>query len=633
MKRMYIVNASIIVLLLFCLNGFASAPCNLTPTFHNSSLSSCSFILEDKEQKHNEKDVVKLLVKNQFKPSENGINENRNLHWLSFSLTQDHVDSLLILIKFSDLRGVWVIKNDSLTPIDYAGYLPEYDTFYGTVFKDNHRFIYILSRGDTIQFLCKTYPKYLEHGSAEPFIYDAKMYEREQQANLSLTTFFNGLTLGMMLLFLTIAILVYFFFRHRAYLVYIIYLVFVITYVWRDFEYLNVYFFSTMKYVPWYQTKLIMNCLIGTSYIYFIKYFLNTKTDFPAVHLILNILMWLLVIIIPIDYIGSEILELWSYRFGLYYAGAVVLITQLFYNAYFIRSPDPMARYIVYGTFFLAIGAISIPLLDVAIHTWVVRICFILEMIFFTAALSQNIKKVRRAKTTAEAALKEAKIRFEYESEMKISKERELTAETIRTEIARDIHDEIGAELTKISLSSHLLSKSTKIQDEEIKEKIAKLGEDAIQANLQLRQLLFSINPDFDHFADMQAYFTELATSFFAQSDIKIHFEMKSDNFSHKVDRIVKSQLMLIYKEILNNISKHANATNVIIALNQHEPGKYILYVKDDGMGFDLEEIKMFSTGLSNIKARCERIHANLDIVSERNAGVEISIIGPIFNI
>jgi signal transduction histidine kinase len=148
-----------------------------------------------------------------------------------------------------------------------------------------------------------------------------------------------------------------------------------------------------------------------------------------------------------------------------------------------------------------------------------------------------------------------------------------------------------------------------------------------------LRQLLFSINPDFDHFADMQAYFTELATSFFAQSEIKIHFEMKSDNFSHKVDRIVKSQLMLIYKEILNNISKHANATNVIIALNLHEPGKYILYVKDDGMGFDLEEIKMFSTGLSNIKARCERIHANLDIVSERNAGVEISIIGPIFNI
>ena len=591
---------------LLSLNLFSYAQsietCFLDKTFHGQSLMSCSQYLVDQNGKLTHHQVLNHFLNGKFKPSKNNPNDNRNLHWLYFSVTQNYTNDLLISVKFSDLREAWMIKKDGLMPVAYAGYVPDYDTLFKTVFKENHRFIYSLARGDTIQFLCKTYPKYLEHGLAEPLIFDARVYEREQQSNLSLTTFFNGLTLGMMLLFLIIAILVYFFFRHRAYLVYIIYLVFVITYIWRDFEYLNVYFFSTMKYIPWYQTKLIMNCLIGTSYIYFIKYFLNTKADFPAVHRILNILMWLLIIIIPIDYIGSEVLELWSYRFGLYYAGSVVLVTQLFYNAYFIRSPDPMARYIVYGTFFLALGAISIPLLDVAIHTWVVRICFILEMIFFTAALSQNIKKVRRSKIATEAALTEAKIRFEYESEMKISKEQELTAETIRTEIARDIHDEIGAELTKISLSSHLLSKSTKIHDEEIKEKIAKLGEDAIQANLQLRQLLFSINPDFDHFADMQAYFTELATSFFAQSDIKIHFEMKSDNFSHKVDRIVKSQLMLIYKEILNNISKHAKATNVIIALNLREPGKYILYVKDDGVGFDHGEIKMFSTGLSNIK-------------------------------
>ena len=54
---------------------------------------------------------------------------------------------------------------------------------------------------------------------------------------------------------------------------------------------------------------------------------------------------------------------------------------------------DPVVRYIVLGTFFLTLGAISIPIFDVSIHTWIVRVCFILEMIFLRLLLSQKNKK------------------------------------------------------------------------------------------------------------------------------------------------------------------------------------------------------------------------------------------------
>ena len=70
--------------------------------------------------------------------------------------------------------------------------------------------------------------------------------------------------------------------------------------------------------------------------------------------------------------------------------------------------------------------------------------------------------------------MKESQIRHAYETQIKLSHERQKIEGKYRNEIARDIHDEIGAELTKISLATHLLSKSDMIINEGIRNKIAK---------------------------------------------------------------------------------------------------------------------------------------------------------------
>lgn len=591
----------------------------------------CLLVLPDGQSVYSENEVFDARNSKKFVPVET-VSESqlRQLHWLKISVVQNFAEELALVLKFSDLRGAWQVQNDQLRSAFYSGYVPSYDTAHHAVMKDNHRFIFKLKAKDTLTFLFKTYPKYLERGDVIPTLYDLKKYEHDNYITTNISTLLNGIVLGIMLLFLSIAFLVFFLYREQSYLAYIFYLVFVIAYLWRDFEYLNLFFFSTMKYVAWHETKLLMNCVIGTSYILFIKLLLNTKVQHPKVDKILTVFMVLLIIAVPLDYIGSEWMNWWHYKVGMYYAGGTALVTQIFYNTYFIRDKDPVVRYIVVGTFFLTLGAISIPIFDVSIHTWIVRICFILEMIFFTAALSQKIKKIYKERNRVENELKESQIRHEYETQIKLAHERQTTEEKIRNEIARDIHDEVGAELVKISLASHVLSKSDRISDDDIKNKILKIGHDASQTHKQLRQLLFSINPTYDHFNVIQLYFKEIATLYFSDTQIQVVFDSPSSNMNPKMDRIVKSQILLILKEGMQNIVRHANATKVFISLNMISPDHYKLIIKDDGQGFDGTAKHVFSEGLKNMKARAAKINAQYAINSAPKNGTEIIVSGPV---
>lgn len=623
----------LVVICIFINNGnlFSQETCLLDKYFHGKKLMQCLFILPDGESVYSEDAVFDALNSEKFVPVET-ISETqlRQLHWLKIRVSQNFEEELELVLKFSDLRGAWQVQNNQLKSAFYSGYEPSYDTAHQAVLKDNHRFIFKLKHKDTLTFLFKTYPKYLERGDVIPTLYDLKKYEHDNYVTTNISTLLNGIVLGIMLLFLSIAFLVFFLYKEQSYLAYIFYLIFVLAYLWRDFEYLNLFFFSTMKYVAWHETKLIMNCVIGTSYILFIKLLLNTKVQHPKVDKILTVFMVLLVIAVPLDYIGSEWMNWWHYKVGMYYAGGTALVTQIFYNAYFIRDKDPVVRYIVVGTFFLTLGAISIPIFDVSIHTWIVRLCFILEMIFFTAALSQKIKNMYKERNRVENELKEAQIRHEYETQIKLENERQTTEEKIRNDIARDIHDEVGAELAKISLASHVLSKSERIYDDDIKSKILKIGHDASQTHKQLRQLLFSINPTYDHFDVIQLYFKEIASLYFSDTHIQVVFDSQSSTMNPKMDRIVKSQLLLILKEGMQNIVRHANASKVLISLNMTSHDQYKLVIKDDGQGFDDSANHVFSAGLKNMKARATKIHAYYTINSVPNNGTEIIVAGPV---
>lgn len=84
----------------------------------------------------------------------------------------------------------------------------------------------------------------------------------------------------------------------------------------------------------------------------------------------------------------------------------------------------------------------------------------------------------------------------------------------------------MGSSLTKIALSAQVASRINSLSQEDLKLRLSHVAEDAKIASSQLRELVFSINPDFDHFDDMQAYFQEHARQYLEDSGIQLSFTL-----------------------------------------------------------------------------------------------------------
>jgi signal transduction histidine kinase len=82
-------------------------------------------------------------------------------------------------------------------------------------------------------------------------------------------------------------------------------------------------------------------------------------------------------------------------------------------------------------------------------------------------------------------------------------------------------------------------------------------------------------------------------------------------------------------QEALNNISKHTQATQVIVKLVQHSD-EIELVIQDNGSGFDLKDTPPDHFGLKNMMDRAKSINADINIMSSTNEGTTITVVGEI---
>ena len=91
-----------------------------------------------------------------------------------------------------------------------------------------------------------------------------------------------------------------------------------------------------------------------------------------------------------------------------------------------------------------------------------------------------------------------------------------------------------------------------------------------------------------------------------------------------------RKEFYLIYKEVLNNIAKYAEAKNVWIDL-LYKDSSIVLSVKDDGKGFELANLSFVDgMGYKNLKSRVDFLKGNIDVKSERGKGTSILIQLPV---
>lgn len=197
--------------------------------------------------------------------------------------------------------------------------------------------------------------------------------------------------------------------------------------------------------------------------------------------------------------------------------------------------------------------------------------------------------------------------------------EKQKSIQQIRTRISRDIHDEIGAGLTKISLMSRKVVRESKGDAAaEAAQSIAGASQQLVK---NLGEIVWTINPKNDTLADFLGYVRSYCTDLFEDSGLKLKLDI--DEISPQLRSLrlypeVKRNLLLIIKETLNNALKHSGATDLSLRIAM--PGNLLeIEITDNGRGFNPEERGESGNGLRNMKKRSEEVAAEYNIQSTSN--------------
>lgn len=235
----------------------------------------------------------------------------------------------------------------------------------------------------------------------------------------------------------------------------------------------------------------------------------------------------------------------------------------------------------------------------------------------------QRVKQESLLKTEREKAeLRETQLRAERaELQNKaLEVERELDKQKIRHRIASDLHDEIGSNLSSISLISSQL-KESKTLNENIEEQLSDINLAARISAESIRDIVWFIDPTSDKLGNLIMRMKDTANSML--KNIEFKFSPSAINPDQKLHPDLKRNIYMIFKETLNNITKHSKAGNVKISFD-FEDGNMNLLIRDDGVGFDYDQAPK-GNGLRNLKRRSDEINGKLVINSLPGKGTSIN--------
>ncbi len=200
-----------------------------------------------------------------------------------------------------------------------------------------------------------------------------------------------------------------------------------------------------------------------------------------------------------------------------------------------------------------------------------------------------------------------------------------------RARIARDMHDEVGSKLTRLSLLGEMAGyhpELPKAAGDDVRE----ITETAREAILAFDEIVWAVNPRNDTLSDLTNYLCRYAEDFFDGTTTQCVFDLPQTIPPVMLATEVRHQVFLASKEALTNVLKYAEARRVCLRLILH-PGAFELVIHDDGSGFDpaLPELRPGGgNGLPNMHERMRGIAARFDCTSEPGVGTRVSFHVPI---
>ncbi|MEL7531526.1 MAG: histidine kinase, partial [Bacteroidota bacterium] len=204
---------------------------------------------------------------------------------------------------------------------------------------------------------------------------------------------------------------------------------------------------------------------------------------------------------------------------------------------------------------------------------------------------------------------------------------REIKLGNLRTQIASDLHDEMGSLLTGISMQAQMMQFSEGDKVDVYRDKIIDNSQTAIAT---MRDVIWSIDSRYDQLGGLVDRMKELAFELLNPLEIKWDFQVDGWDLEQAMAPDVRQNLYLIFKEAVNNIVKHAPEDEVQIKLHQRKD-KWSLEVQNQSPSVPRSEKKLHTPktlgqGLKNIEMRAKQIGAQLQL--QEGSGFSLLISG-----
>ncbi|HAO78386.1 MAG TPA: hypothetical protein DCQ92_05300 [Verrucomicrobia subdivision 3 bacterium] len=233
-------------------------------------------------------------------------------------------------------------------------------------------------------------------------------------------------------------------------------------------------------------------------------------------------------------------------------------------------------------------------------------------ILFFLGALAGTIYLISTAK---------------LKRQLRALRQKELL-EKERSRIARDLHDQLGANLTQVALLGEL-AEADKDLPGEVELHAQQISLTARDTTRSLDEIVWALNSSNDTLESLASYACKYAQDYFALAGVSYRAELPTQLSPAAILPEVRHNVFLAFKEAVNNVVKHAHATEARVKLRL-EPGKFILSVEDNGCGPGDVAEKKLRNGLKNMRKRLADVRGEFEISPGVNGGTVVQLKVPI---
>ena len=205
--------------------------------------------------------------------------------------------------------------------------------------------------------------------------------------------------------------------------------------------------------------------------------------------------------------------------------------------------------------------------------------------------------------------------------------EQQHLLERERARIAKDIHDDLGSSLTRITMLSELVE-ADKADSKEVEVHARKIAVSARETVRSLDEIVWAVSPEKDTWNSLVEYLSQYAKDFFEGTGVLCRLELPLDLPAYPLSSEARHGIYLVVKEALNNIIKHAQAQEAQLRARQNGERMEIEIV-DDGRGFDPDKARAGrqGSGLQNMRTRTEGLGGQFRVESAPGKGTRLILI------